>query len=146
MACVGRYATADEFAQHFCMDLPLSAEQQAAIERNLDLAASEVHAAMAANDMCDCTLAGWATTYLKTLNIRAAAALYDCECGRPHLTNEERRDIIDWTQNLLENVRMGNIELCDGETGREYPVADAIEMAVDEFSTARIIYNTRRRS
>src|SRR5512146_1327171 len=47
----------------------LDARQRSTIEHYLDIAASDIHSAMAASGACDCTLASWATAYLEKLNI-----------------------------------------------------------------------------
>ena len=53
------------------------------IELALDIAASDVHAALAATGQCDCTWASWAANFVSKLNIIDAAAYYQCRCGQP---------------------------------------------------------------
>ncbi len=124
----------------------IDAAEIAAIENFLDIAASDLHAAMAAQDMCDCTLAGWATTFLQKLNIIDAEVYYHCSCQTPSLSEESRQALLDWMTGQLELIRTGKIELCAGATGAEYPVLDWAEQSVTEFAAARVIWNDMQKS
>ena len=91
MSCTGAYATFQQYADFFCIDCTDSDSEQQ-IESYLELAASDIHVALAATGACDCTLAPWALTYLAKLNIIDAAAYYQCPtpCSSPRLSDEMR--------------------------------------------------------
>jgi len=140
MPCTGAYASADEYAQWWCLDLD-GPEEESIVNLFLEIAASDIHAAMAAQGMCDCTLASWAETYLKKLNIIDAAIYHKCPCARTKLTDELRQAFLTWISNELSNIRMGRIELCAGETGSEFPYTTYAEMGTTEFAKVNIIVN-----
>ncbi|MFA5323888.1 MAG: hypothetical protein WC373_14550, partial [Smithella sp.] len=82
MVCSGRYASADDFCNIICADADLTDPVVLAlIEAKLDIAASDIHAALASVGACDCTLATWATNYLIKLNVIDAAVIQQCPCG-----------------------------------------------------------------
>ena len=117
----------------------LSGAEIGAIESMLDIAASDIHSAMAAANACSCTLASWASAYLGKLNIIDAQVFYNCVCGTNKLTEEEKARNQAWVQNQLDLIRTGNIELCSGETGKDFPVIDWAEQASTEFAAAEIL-------
>ena len=145
MACTGRYATAQDFGDFWCLQHALSAEEEATIEVYLDLTASDIHAAMAQSGMCDCTLASWAANYLNKLNVIEAAAFYQCVCANPRLTDEMRMKLIDWASMQLDNIRTMTVDLCAGATGSDFPAIGIAQMGVTEMAAARIIFDYERK-
>ena len=100
-----RWASASEFASFWCLQYVLSAEEEATIETFLDLVMGDISAALAQSGMCDCSLASWASNYLKKLLIIETAAFYNCQCANPKLTDEMRMKLIDWASVQLDNIR-----------------------------------------
>lgn len=148
MACSGRLATADDVRDgpFACLDTPTDAatlaQQTAMLELALDMASADVYAAMAASGMCDCTLASWATEYIKKLAVIDAVLLQNCPCVRPKsLSDEMRQAWLSWLSDQLANIRMGKIELCQGATGAEFPALGWAEQTVTIANTVRIIQN-----
>jgi hypothetical protein len=121
----------------------LDASEAAVIELYLDIAASNLHAALAASGACDCTFASWAAGFLKKLNIVEAAAFHHCKCADPNLTDDMRSAYLEWATNQIELIRNGKLELCSGATGAEFPAVDFAEQGLTEFNAARIIANDR---
>ena len=146
MACTGRFAESQNFADFWCLDYTLSAAEEATIEVYLDLTASDIHAAMAQSGMCDCTLAGWATNYLNKLNVIEAASFYQCQCANPRLTDEMRMKLIDWATLQLDNIRTMTVDLCDGATGSDFPAIGVAQMGVTDMAAARIIFDYERKT
>lgn len=126
--------------------VPITAREIATIQHYLDIAASDIHAALAAQGMCSCTFASWAAGYLQKLNVIDAAAYYRCPCASPQLTDEARQNYLEWMSAQLELIRTGKIELCAGATGAEFPVVDWAEQSSTEFAAARIIFNDQLRN
>lgn len=127
--------------------------EQSAAENALDIAASDIHSAMFAANACNCDLADWAYnaapdgySYLAKLNIIDAAIYYQCPCSKAHISDEMRRAYLEWIDNQLQLIRTGKLELCDGETGADFPAVDYAELTWTTFNTARIIANTIKRS
>jgi len=139
MACDGRFANADDFQSVWGCEV--NPDYESLINRQLDLSASQIHGAMSAVGACDCTLAGWATEYLKHLNSILAALTLQGPCPCPHLTTEQIGIYAEWSNTRLEEIRSGKIELCQGETAVNYPAFGVAEIAVTSFAARRILEN-----
>lgn len=117
----------------------IDANEIAMIENDLDIVASDIHAALAASNACNCTLAAWAPVYLAKLNIIEAGVFHSCPCADPKLSAENKRTYLQWINDQMDKLRDGRIEVCDGASGSEFPAIDWAEHANNEFSTARLI-------
>jgi hypothetical protein len=124
----------------------IDGEEISTIGHYLTIAASDIHVALAASGACDCSLASWADGYLSKLNIIDAAAYYQCPCGQPTMTDEMRGRYLDWCVDQLSLLREGKLEVCDGETGADFPAIGWAEQSLTDFATAEIIYNAELRS
>lgn len=145
MACAGRYAEASDYDAFTCAGIDLTdPASKLSIETALDIAAADIHAAMAAQGECDCALASWADTFLKKLNIIDAAILHNCPCGNMY-SDDQKANLLEWVNTNLENIRTGKLELCDGETGSEFPAFGSIEQSLTQWSAAEIVWNARSR-
>jgi hypothetical protein len=120
--------------------------EQGQIELALDIAASDIHAALAANNQCDCTWAAWAANLANKLNIIDAASYYQGKCGSPKFTNEQRAGYLRWMSDQLTMIMTGRIDVCAGETGSDFPVTGWAEQGVTEFARADIIWNDIERN
>lgn len=142
MACSGRYATAAEYFAFFCGsgDDCFDVEEESIVNEFLEKAAADIHAALASAGACDVTLAGWAETYLKKLNILDAAVLQGCPCSNPYDAGQKRLVAEELRRNF-DMIMRGDIELADGYTGANYPAFGAAEQSLTEWSTAAIIQN-----
>lgn len=121
----------------------IDSHEIATIELYLDIAASDIHSALAASGACDCTLASWATMYLQKLNIIDATTYYQCPCAKPNISDDQRQAYLEWMNAQLELIRQSKIELCSGATGAEFPAVGFAEMSLTEFAAARLVYNDR---
>ena len=140
MTCANRYADANDFAAMFCESYDESIESE--INRKLELAAGNVNAALAAQGACDCTLARWARQYLIELNCIIALITYNCQCTTIRaLSSEDRATFAEWARDQLSQIRSGQLELCDGETGSEFPYTSWADQGTTEFARTRIIVN-----
>jgi len=119
----------------------LSGVEISAIESMLDIAASDMHQALAAANACSCTFATWATAYLAKLNIIDAQVFYNCNCGNTKMSEEEKARNQTWVNDQLNLIRMGNIELCSGETGSDFPSVDWAEQSSTAFAAVEILIN-----
>jgi hypothetical protein len=119
----------------------LSGVEISAIETMLDIAASDMHVALAAANACSCTFATWANAYLAKLNIIDAQVFYNCSCGNQKLSEEEKARLQTWVNDQLNLIRTGNLELCSGETGSDFPSIDWAEQSSTDFAAAEILIN-----
>lgn len=145
MSCIERYASAQDFADFWCLEAPCD-EEKLMIERFLDLAAADIHAALAASGACDCSLASWALEYLKKLNIIEAAIIHNCPCKSANLSAEMKATWLEWINGQFEGIRKQVIELCDGETGADFPVVGWAQQGWNEFARTRIVLNDMLRN
>jgi len=139
MACDGRYANADDFQAVWGCEV--NPDYESLINRQLDLGAAQIHAALASVAACDCTLADWATEYLKHLNSVVAALTLQGACPCPNLTTEEIGVYGEWVNTRMEEIRTGKIELCQDATGMDYPAFGTAEIATTGFAARRILEN-----
>ena len=120
--------------------------ERSQIEGALDIAASDVHAALAASAQCDCTWSAWSANLASKLNIVDAAAYYQGKCGSPKFTNDQRQGYLAWMNDQLRQIRMSEIDLCSGATGADFPSVGWAEQGVTEFASAEIIWNDIERN
>lgn len=145
MACSNRYADANDFATKYCTSF--AEEDEAAVNRTLEMAASNINAARAAQGACDCSTASWAQQYLIELNCAIALVTFNCPCSTLRaLSSEDRAIWSDWAQEQLRLIRTGEIELCAGETGTDFPYTTWADQGVGEFARKRIIANDIERN
>lgn len=137
MTCSGAYATVQEFIDFWCQDTV--EENEAAIAGILEIMASDIHAALAAQGQCDCTLASWAANYLAKLNIIEAGAFYHCNCNKPRISDSHREALINWVSDQLALIREGKVVVCDGWVGTESPWCGVIQPAVSQWVIADLV-------
>lgn len=140
MACPNAYGTADEYAEQWCLTRPLTAEQEAIVTGNLQRAAGRINLARASAGACDCTLSSAASAALKELNFILAALVYKCPCGRVNLSDSERQMWLMDAQGMLTSIRNGELELCEGETGSDFPAIGWAEQSWTPWREAEIAY------
>ena len=141
MSCSGAFgATAQRFADFWCIG-DACAEERDAIENYLEIAATDIYAALASVGACDCTLASWATGFLQKLVLIDAAAYYNCPCANPRLNSDQKANLLQWMGVQLTNISTGVIDVCDGATGANWPSMGWASQGFDEFSRAQIIFN-----
>ena len=116
----------------------VDAFERASIEHYLDITASDIQSALAAQGMCDCTFSAWGAALVKKLNIIDAAAFHQCSCA-VKLTETERQQYRNWMDAQLKLIREGKIDLCEGGTGSEAPAFGSVKEGITEFSKAQII-------
>ena len=142
MACSGSYATAREYVSLVCTKTA-NVQDEADINVRLSRVSGTISAALQASGQCDCTWADWAAQYLSNLNVYLAAALQDCPCS--NLSENDKQRYLDYATGELEKIRTGQIELCAGETGIDYPAFGVANIGHNLFSQADIIQKREQR-
>ena len=138
MSCQNRYADANDFAAKFCESF--AEEDESEINRMLELAASNINMAIHSAGACDCTFSSYASRFLIDLNCVIALVTFNCQCTTVRaLSVEDRATWADWANSQLELIRTGKLELCDGETGADYPYTSWADQGTTEFARTRII-------
>lgn len=140
MACSGAFATAEDYQKVFSCG-SLSSDEAAEVDDVLEVTASRIHAVLAQTGQCDCDMSSWGLEYAKRLNIMEALITGRCRCGLANLSQEER-DAIQAQLNLeYGQILSGQLDLCDGATGKDYPAADIIQQSHTPWNAGRIIWN-----
>jgi len=139
MGATNAYADAGDFANHFCLTVESGEESQ--LNYFLETQAAAITMALAANGALDCAKSAQANRFLMLLNVCLAAASYKCPCSGLNLTTEERKMLFEAARQDLIAIREGKIELCQGETGADFPVTGWAEQGVSEFARRDIIAN-----
>ena len=137
MPCTGRYATAEQYRAFWCIAESLSASEQATIEMYLDIAASDLHSALAASNQCSCAWAPWANGFAAKLNIIDAAIYHQCPCARPELSPEQKTAFLMWMNEQLSMIRTSKLDLCQGSTGAEFPAMAWGRQALTSWAVAQ---------
>jgi hypothetical protein len=120
----------------------LTGQQRAAIEHNLNLAATDIYIALQAANACNCTFSIGGAAFLARLNCTIAAAWYSCTCGKPGMTAMENADDYRaWSNEQLRLLREGHYDPCAGATGAGWPAGGWAEQAATPFAQAQIIAN-----
>ena len=144
MACSDAFGTPAQFATLFaCGELTEGEAEQ--WQAALDLTAGNIHAVLAQNGGCDCTLASWATNYLAKLNVIEAVLLKQCGCGGQPLTDDEKKSLFEMLQAEYDRIIKGEIDVCQNATGVNYPAVDIIQQALTPWSAGQIVINRLRR-
>ena len=120
--------------------------ERSQIEGAMDIASSDIHAALASSAQCDCGWSSWSANLASKLNIIDSAAYYQGKCGSPKFTNEQRQGYLAWMSDQLRQIRMSEIDLCAGATGADFPAVGWAEQVTTEFSRAEIVWNDIERN
>ena len=140
MSCLEMYASPEEYADFWCIS-PNDCDELDQVKNYLRRAASTINMARQAQGACDCTLSSVSSDYLRDLSIVLAVVYHKCPCARPNLTTDEMRMYLEQASGELSMIRTGELELCQGETGSDFPALGWAEQTVTEFATAEIIIN-----
>jgi hypothetical protein len=144
MACEDYYATPEEYIDFWCVEIH-GTDEADQVKNYLRRAASTINMSRQAQGACDCTLSNSAVGYLRDLSIVIAVVYHNCPCAKPNLSDAQLAAYIEQTSAELLAIREGTIELCDGETGSDFPAIGWAEQSLTDFATAEIIYNAEQR-
>jgi len=140
MACLEYYATAEDYLDFWCVQVS-GCEEADQVKNYLRRAASQINMMLQAQGACDCTLSDVALGYLKDLSIVLAVVYHKCPCARPKLSQEEVQMYLTQASEELRLIRTGEMELCDGQTGSDFPSLGWAEQTLTDFSTANVQIN-----
>ena len=124
----------------------LTAAEILSIEMYLEVTAADINAALAATGACACTWQSWVWGWLAKLNIIEAAAFYSCPCGNTRLTDEQKQNLLTWATAQLEELRNGNIAVCENDSGKTYPAIAIAEVNQTMWSELEIIEHFNQRT
>lgn len=145
MACLEQYGSPNGFAEFWCL-APLSEDQDSEVRSLLKRSSVIVNQNIRAVGACDCTFNADAGEFLATINYMLAASIYNCRCVQAVTTVEHRQHWMRQARDFLGQILQGDIELCDGHTGRTYPAFATAERGLTAANRARIIANRIQRT
>lgn len=125
---------------------PMSAEERVMIETYLDIAAQDVNIALEATGACDCALSTTGRAFLRKLNIIDALIWHHCPCGMPKVSDEIRQAHALWATEMLNQLRTGAWDPCQGATGADWPAVGQIERQLTEWDEVVVQDNAYLRS
>ena len=147
MSCTDtRYATAEDYTKMFCGDWPADNETMLdRIERALDMSAGKIDLALASVGACTCTLSVSGQRALAYLNCLLAVVTYTCPCNSVDVTDDMRRLYAEEAQGMIDALMSGELEVCEGETGSNFPAVAFPQIAWDDARAAEIYNNSLKR-
>lgn len=106
----------------------------------VDMGAARINAALAATAQCDCTFSSWGSKLLEELNMISTALLIYGRCG-VGFTDDQRAFWNTWLGEQLLLIRTGEIDVCQGATGPNFPAYGVATRAITEVQQAILIAN-----
>jgi hypothetical protein len=144
MTCPEYYTSPERYTDFWCVEIA-DTDEADQVKNYLRRATSTINMARQAQGACDCVLSTASTQYLEDLSIVLAVVYHKCPCARPSLTQAETQMYLDQVSNELRMIRTGEMELCAGHTGSDFPAIGWAEQSLTDFATANIIVNAARR-
>jgi hypothetical protein len=141
------YGTAADYVEYWCITTPaeLTPEQISMIESALRRAAGVINMSVLAQGAGNCPFSTSAEQMLRQIGYVMAAVAYNCRCGSPNMDAAEKQMWLNWVSDQLTLIREGKIELCEGETGRDFPDIGVAEVGWTVFQVQHIRDNEQAR-
>lgn len=140
MSCEEYWSSPESYCDFWCVEIR-GTDEADQVKNYLRRASSTINMAMQASGMCDCTLTSASIQYLRDLSIVLAVIYHACPCARPKLTIEEKQMYLQQVTEELRQIRTGELELCQGHTGSDFPAIGWAQQGWTDWATAEIIYN-----
>lgn len=142
---MSRYVTADEYIRIFGIQNCLDASTRIRIETLLNFAAGPIDAALNSVGAADCTISPAARATLQMINCIYAAVVWNCPCSEEWSDSDKQR-YLEWAQSHVQAIGRGEIEVCEGATGTNYPAVAMPQIAWNDAIAAEIIYGYDQRT
>jgi hypothetical protein len=140
------YATKEQYSEFWGywqhkIDLDrFSPEEVTALDSQLQIAAGDINQMIRQVGALDCSFDSYALDFLTKLNCINTAVTYRVPCG-PRLTDDDLRYWTDWLDKMFGMIRTGELELCEGSTGKNYPAFEIAQQSWTEFNAVQLIRN-----
>ncbi len=145
MACPEYWADPEDYTAFWCVNITC-ADEESQVKNYLRRASSTINMMIQAQGACSCDFPSTSLDYLRDLSIVLAVVYHKCPCARPKLNQEELQMYLTQASEELRMIRTGEIELCNGETGTDFPALGWAEQTLTDFSTASIWVNNALRN
>ena len=135
-----RYISADNYARIYCMDMAIDADARLTIETLLDRAAGPIDAARLSVGASSCTVSTSVSHTLELVNAIFAAVIWNCPCA-PAMPEEAKDRQLNWAQSIVDAIGSGELEVCEGETGVNFPAVALPQIGWNDAIAAEIYHN-----
>ena len=139
MSCQELWAAPSQYAAFWCVEIG-GCDEEATVKNYLRRASSSINMAIKAQGACDCTMSSESIAYLRDLAIVLAVVYHSCPCARPHLSDAQLALYSRQASDELSMIRKGEIELCAGQTGSDFPAIGWASQSWTPFNAARLIH------
>lgn len=116
-------------------------EEVATVLSFLRISSGDINAALGAVGAINCSKT-CADAFLRKLTVVLAATIHKCPCARPNLQENERMQFLQWSNEMLRVIWTGELELCDGETGTNFPAIGIAQQGWTAWRDAEIIVDS----
>lgn len=130
------FATPDDFMKYWFWDFG-DEQNYEQLWPLLRLGGSRIMAALSSSDQVDCPKGNWAMDYLRELNIIIAGVMMNSPAVR--MSNEQRALYSVYVNEALVQIRDGDVQLCEGATGKMHPAWETARYGLTDRNLARII-------
>jgi len=137
---VSRYISVDRYVQVFCIGMAVDADVRHRIETTLDLAAGHIDGVRASVGADTCTVSTSVSHMLEQVNAIYAAVVWNCPCSRS-IEGAAKDRLMEWATNICDSIANGSLEVCEGETGVNFPAAAMPKVAWNDAVAAEIYLN-----
>lgn len=134
----GAFATVEDFEGMWFYDPGLAGEVE--LQPLLKFSSGRIRMALRTSGQYDCPKDEDACNYLKEINMTLAAVMSNATCFR--LSDEQRRLMAEQVAAQIELIRTGEMEICAGETGKDYPAFGVAQYGTTTRQRATLIMNT----
>ena len=138
MSCQEAWAEPSEYAEFWCTQIS-GCDEEATVKNYLRRASSNINMALQAQGACNCTLSDVSVAYLRDLAIVLAVVYHSCPCARPKLSDAQLALYSRQASDELSMIRKGEIELCEGQTGSDFPAIGWASQSWTSFNAAQLI-------
>ena len=117
----------------------------AVVEMNIRIASAEIDMSLQTSDQLLCQKSTAGLNYLQLLNIIAAVLITEYDNAR-YLSDADLARLQAWKDNQMTLIRTGQLSICLGETGIDYPAISTAEVGYTPDAQALIVLNRIRRN
>jgi hypothetical protein len=145
MSCLENWSDSASYFAFWGVEPDSCGDADDIVTRYLKRASGVINMAIQAQGACSCVFTDATNAYLGQLAVVLAVIYHVQPCARPVLTVEQQRMYLDQATNEIAMIRKGEIELCVGETGADFPAIGWAEQSLTDMNAARIIVNASQR-
>ena len=142
------YGTPEGYVRFWCiMDCDeLEGPGRELMISSLQMASGDINMAIQSAGAQNCTFTDTAQRFLERMAYVGAALFYNCPCNNARLRDEQLVTYMDWLTTNLTAIREGELELCQGETGSNYPSMGFAQQNVTPWTENQIRQNAETNS